>query len=284
MLKLRKGAVMRYENRLSQRYHVLLRRNIRCRPNIHRNLELVYVRSGRARAHIAGRSYQMEPGTLAVVFPNQVHFFEDLGPNECYLLICSPDEFPEYEALLQDQVPEAPVLLDCTDPEYPRLFQALLTLKGLPPGDGSPFLRGQMRGYALALLSMALPRLRLTCAGSDAMASTVHKILSYCDAHYTQDVSLDEAAHALGLSPSRICHVFGEKLRTTFYEYICTLRLERAKELLASTDDTVTQVCYSAGFGSLRAFNRRFRRQTGVTPSAYRAAARGAGTTPPSAP
>lgn len=263
---------MRYEDRLSQHYHVLLRQNIQCHPNIHRNLELVYLRSGRCIAHIAGRAYPMEPNSLCVVFPNQAHFFEDCGPNECYLLICSPDEFPEYQMIFQGQMPEMPVLSDCTAPEYARLFQLLLQLKELPIQDEPAFLRGRMRGYSLALISAVLPQLRMIPVNSDALASTVHKILSYCDTHYTQPISLEQASADLGISVSRICHVFEEKLHISFHHYISTLRLEQAKELLISTDDTVTQICYSVGFGSLRAFNRQFRQQMGVTPTEYRAA------------
>lgn len=263
---------MRYEDRLSQHYHVLLRQNIQCHPNIHRNLELVYLRSGRCIAHVAGRAYPMAPNSLAVVFPNQAHFFEDCGPNECYLLICSPDEFPEYQMIFQNQMPEDPILTDCADPEYARLFRRLLRLKELPPQEDPSFLRGRMRGYALALISAALPKFRMAPVISDALASTVHKILSYCDTHYMQPVSLEQASLDLGISVFRICHVFEEKMHISFHHYISTLRLEQAKELLVSTDDTVTQICYSTGFGSLRAFNRQFRQQMGITPTAYRAA------------
>lgn len=258
---------MRYENRLSQRYHVLLRRNIGCRPNLHRDLELVYVCRGRCLLHTGGRAWPMEAGCLALLFPNQVHFFEDQEDNECYLLVCSPDEFPEYQVMFQNQMPQAPVA-DCAGAEIPALFRRLLELSQVG-GDGENiFHRGRRRGYALALLSAALPLFHLTGVGPGA--STIRRLLDYCDANYMQPITLEQAAQALGLSPYRICHICEERLHVSFHRFLCALRLERAKDLLSSTGDTVTQIGYGVGFGSLRAFNRQFRAYTGMTPTDYR--------------
>ena len=258
---------MRYENRLSQRYHVLQRRNIGCRPNLHRDLELVYVCRGRCLLHTGGRAWPMGAGCLALLFPNQVHFFEDQGENDCYLLVCSPDEFPEYQGVFQNQMPEVPVA-DCAGAELPALFRRLLELAQEVKGDGDPFRRGRLRGYALALLSTALPLFPMTAVGTGA--STVRRLLDYCDANYMQPITLEQAARALGLSPYRICHICEERLHVSFHRFLCALRLERAKDLLSSTGDTVTQIGYGVGFGSLRAFNRQFRAYTGMTPTDYR--------------
>jgi len=58
---------------------------------------------------------------------------------------------------------------------------------------------------------------------------------------------------------------------TTFREHLATLRLERAKRLLAATDLPVIEVAGHTGWSSLAHFNAVFRRRVGLTPSAFRA-------------
>ncbi|MBV6442571.1 MAG: HTH-type transcriptional regulator CdhR [Saprospiraceae bacterium] len=53
-------------------------------------------------------------------------------------------------------------------------------------------------------------------------------------------------------------------------DFIRTLRLEKAKELLETTDLNVTEVCFKVGFGSPNYFSRAFQEQFGISPSELR--------------
>ena len=53
-------------------------------------------------------------------------------------------------------------------------------------------------------------------------------------------------------------------------QYLVTVRLERAKELLADNRLSITAVAHDVGFGDLPRFDKLFRRYTGLTPSAFR--------------
>jgi iron complex transport system substrate-binding protein len=64
-----------------------------------------------------------------------------------------------------------------------------------------------------------------------------------------------------------------EEFGASFREHLATLRLERAKSLLATTDLRVIEVAGHTGWSSLAHFNSVFREQVGLTPSGFRTGA-----------
>jgi AraC-like DNA-binding protein len=79
----------------------------------------------------------------------------------------------------------------------------------------------------------------------------------------------DVAAHA-GYSPYHFVRAFKAAYGETPGQYLSRRRIERAAELLRTADLAVTEVCLLVGFSSLGTFSATFKRQTGMTPSAYR--------------
>lgn len=88
------------------------------------------------------------------------------------------------------------------------------------------------------------------------------------------DTRMNDVAEAVGLDPSAFSRAFRRLTGMTFSTYIRSVRVWRARTLLAETDMPVTGICYDAGFNNLSNFNRYFRMETGLTPRAYRTAAR----------
>ena len=88
------------------------------------------------------------------------------------------------------------------------------------------------------------------------------------------DPALDAVAAGsmVGLSRTRMIHVFHEVTGTTPHRYVTELRVASAARMLVTTDATVTDVCFGCGFGSVARFQAAFKRAWGMTPSRYRAA------------
>jgi AraC-like DNA-binding protein len=93
------------------------------------------------------------------------------------------------------------------------------------------------------------------------------------------DSALDTVAAGalLGLSRTRMIHVFRDVVGTTPHRYLVELRVAHAAQLLAAGDVPVTDICFDSGFGSVARFQAAFRRAWGLTPSQYRTRCRAAG-------
>jgi AraC-like DNA-binding protein len=94
--------------------------------------------------------------------------------------------------------------------------------------------------------------------------------MDYIHQHYGERLRLETIARVAGFAPDYFSKLFKERERTTFEDYVCGLRVERAKQLLTSTDLDASRVSELCGFGTPQYFSRVFRSETGSTPRAYR--------------
>lgn len=98
-----------------------------------------------------------------------------------------------------------------------------------------------------------------------------NQLLDYIDAHYMEDLNLEELASSTGFSKYHFSRLFKQYTDFTFCDYICHRRLKVAEELLAQPDLSITEVALQSGFPSISTFNRLFKQQKQCTPSEYRA-------------
>jgi two-component system, response regulator YesN len=116
-------------------------------------------------------------------------------------------------------------------------------------------------GGQLSTSSEPIPRL------ADA---PIQKVVLLIQRRYWDRLSLTQLAREAGMSKYRLSHRFSEVMGVPFREYLLRVRLERAKDLLAAGHTSITEVAQAVGFGDLPRFDKLFRRNTGLTPSAYR--------------
>jgi len=90
---------------------------------------------------------------------------------------------------------------------------------------------------------------------------------------YWDQLTLSGLAHEVGMSKCWLSRRFKQDMGITLRSYLLAVRLERAKELLAARQTSITQVALTVGFSDLPRFDKLFKRYTGLTPSAYRSLA-----------
>lgn len=99
--------------------------------------------------------------------------------------------------------------------------------------------------------------------------SGIQKAMRYVDTHFRDNPSLAQAAEQACLSPVYFGTLFRKVTGKTYVEYLNHRKVSCAKMLLRS-GVSVTETCFSAGFGSLSGFLHAFRKITGMTPNDYR--------------
>jgi AraC-like DNA-binding protein len=92
----------------------------------------------------------------------------------------------------------------------------------------------------------------------------------YLDSFFAGEVQLQHPASAACVSPYHFHRLFREVFHETPNQYLQRRRLTRARRLLASTDQSVTEICLAVGFESMTSFSALFRRTFGHSPREYR--------------
>ena len=94
--------------------------------------------------------------------------------------------------------------------------------------------------------------------------------VNYIKNNFERDISLEDIARYVFLSPGYFIRAFREETGTSPINYLLKIRVERAMELLADTDDRIIDIALAVGFSSQQRFNEMFKKHTGMTPTQYR--------------
>ena len=105
----------------------------------------------------------------------------------------------------------------------------------------------------------------------DELLVHLRRAKDLADRSYAEPLDLDGLAAAASVSKYHFLRCFAATYRRTPAQYLTERRIERAQDLLRSTNLTVTEVCMLVGYSSLGSFSTRFRELVGVSPSAYQA-------------
>ncbi|MDY3026658.1 MAG: helix-turn-helix domain-containing protein [Candidatus Faecivicinus sp.] len=94
--------------------------------------------------------------------------------------------------------------------------------------------------------------------------------LDYIREHFNERIVINDLAAHLDMSPSYFSSIFKEKVGQSTMQYITGLRMERAREYLESTDQSVAVIAQDVGYEDIQYFFRVFKKNAGITPLQYR--------------
>jgi AraC-like DNA-binding protein len=113
-------------------------------------------------------------------------------------------------------------------------------------------------------------------AGRQMLANTseepeaVANAKQFVQTHVEEPITLAQVVRHVNVSRFYFCKLFKKVTGMTLTEYVSRVRIERAKTLLVDPSLRITEIVYSAGFGSIPQFNSVFKRIVGMPPTEYR--------------
>ena len=127
-----------------------------------------------------------------------------------------------------------------------------------------------LEDYYLKILNHCLEYIGRLPKRSEHCSPEIIAADQYILEHFTDAVSLEELSRSVGFNLTYLCSKYKSEMGITIHARIQSLRLERAKELLSTTDMCVEKISYAAGFNDSGYFRRCFREKTGLKPIEYR--------------
>jgi AraC family transcriptional regulator, arabinose operon regulatory protein len=236
--------------------------------------------------HVRRVAYERADGLLFFVLEGKGHFrhgqtWTELGRGGVALYLVGEEQEYRYtgpvEAIWFHLIPSAGLLAALaavgicqgrtwaermTELQLERL-QAVFYFATLPPAVG---------GYLAAVVAESL---LLECVGLKNPTrapggSRLSDVMEYIRLHPQQPHTVESLAKMVHLSPSRFSHLFREETSVSAGAFIRSARIEKAKEMLRSSDKTVTAVGSEVGYANPYSFFPVFKRATGTTMAEYR--------------
>lgn len=244
--------------------------------HFHSTYESYYLLSGEREFFVKDRTMVLQEGEIIIIAPNILHRTTNA-------------EKPMHERLIVNMHEDDILALGGASREVLRpLFEQEYMIVKPPPQDRPAIdalahqilkeMRGEQPGYELYAQTLAL-QLLVTCCryrGSapseypSPMHERISEIVSYMNANYMEELSLHRLAETFYVSPYYLSRFFKEATGFTFVEYLNSVRIKEAKQLLMRSQLKVSLIARKVGFGSVTHFGRVFKQITGHTPLYYR--------------
>lgn len=102
------------------------------------------------------------------------------------------------------------------------------------------------------------------------MPERMQKVIAYINDNLANPITREGICQELFISESYLSRTFTKEMGMPLFDYITECRINKAKELLRSTDLTVTAVCTQVGYNYAAYFTKIFKEKTGMPPNQYR--------------
>lgn len=106
---------------------------------------------------------------------------------------------------------------------------------------------------------------RLICTSQE-----VEDAIRYIEKRFKENISLDEVAKHINLTPSYVSKLFKKKLGVNFNRYLTIRKLKEAKRMLKEENANINEIAFSIGYNEPNYFCKVFKKVEGITPTQYR--------------
>lgn len=98
----------------------------------------------------------------------------------------------------------------------------------------------------------------------------IREAKNYIRLHYKEALTLEKVSGIVGLNASYLSALFKKETGKTFLEYLTKVRMDKAKEMLKETNETISTICQEVGYSDTKYFVKSFQKYTGLKPNQYR--------------
>lgn len=102
------------------------------------------------------------------------------------------------------------------------------------------------------------------------MLDEVERATHYFNEHYNQQIVIEDYAKERAMTANRFIQSFKKITKFTPMQYILSLRMTNAMNLIDTTNYNMTQIAYAVGYDNSMYFSRVFKKHTGMTPTEYK--------------
>ena len=249
--------------------------------HFHNYLEIGFCYEGQGRMLLGEEEVRFSGREFSVIPPNYPHTTDsDLGTISRWEYL-----FIDVEGFLRSFL-DTPVKADkviqriyskalfLEENQSPSISAKILKIMNIMR-DGEEFYLEEAKGI-LASLLVEIARLNRRSEEERVeeekgkLTNMITRVQDFVSYHYMEDIKVEDLAKSCHISETHFRRVFTSYMKMSPLEYINTVRINTACELLETTDAPVADIAHKCGFTTNSTFNRNFKQLMGVTPLEWR--------------
>lgn len=231
--------------------------------HFHRNIEMIYMRSGRMEAVIDKQNYIFEEGDIVYVPSYYSHEFSASAENDVIVLLIPYEFMSDISDIVKNKN------LDCKldHKEFNRTICKFLELM-LQNRELSN--RLILKGFVNIIFGMLYAEYPTTEKASRQDHALIVQILEFIEENYRENITLDLVADKLGYNKFYISKIFKDAVNQNLKNYINIIRIQHIVfEYSKTFDENILSLVFQCGFQSLATFYRVFKSIYGENPKTF---------------
>lgn len=235
----------------------------------HDSYEIEFLISGTADEIINDCVYKAESGDIFLLTPNDLHELRNINGAVCCNMMF-PESFISDELLIQ--LEERSLFTNVFARLEKRELEKVKTLISIIEDelDSNDTNRKVVVKNIINVILSFLIRYGFKENTSGKKYVSVRRAVKYIKSNFKKQITLNDVANAVGLETKYFSVLFKKSIGVSYKDFLNETRLKYALQCISQSDVSITEICYSCGYGSVSNFNRMFKRKYGMSPNEYR--------------
>ena len=237
------------------------------RPNGRGDYQLLYISAGTLHLYVNGKERIIPKGNMLLFRPGETQIYNLYASDKpetywVHFTGSDVDILLDYYEMPKDEN----VFFTGTSPDYQWLFRQMIQELQLRRVNYEDLLNMNLRHIFLMINRFLKEGTELD---SDAL-NEVERATHYFNENYNQSICIKDYANERHMSDCWFNRIFKQVIKVTPMQYILSLRITNAINLLENTNYNIIQVANAVGYDDAYYFSRLFRKHTGISPTEYR--------------
>ncbi|MBP1907768.1 AraC-like DNA-binding protein [Paenibacillus turicensis] len=280
-----------HENRLyssKQPFYVSQFENFNFLAHWHTDVEVIYVCEGSIRIGINSESRLLHAGDIAICSSGDIHYYDSHSSTSTMILIIFHPSLIGCTGSWPPQSRFVSPFMDINDanhatneqfvalPQHRQEITELILKMKQEVDKKEPYYENVTVGMIHTLCGLLLrhiPSRQIDLSGDNRRIlnmKIMQEVLDYLETNYMNGVKLEEAAKQAKMSLFHFSRFFKNITGMSYTSYLNRLRIDKAEEMIMSTQQTMLEIALECGFTNVRTFNRVFKQLKQCKPTDLR--------------
>lgn len=231
--------------------------------HFHRNIELIYVRSGMMEAIINGSEYQFHKDEIIFVPSYFTHEFSTPEHSDVLVLLIPYEILSDFNDFFKEKQLN-PFL---GDREYNCKIREVLELLLKMRAYNNQYV---LKGFINIIFGLLINRYPLIYIRNNSNSNVIIQILTYIEENYHNPISLESIAARFNYNKYYISHLFRQYVGENFKNYINTIRIQHVISQYKQEPETnISAIAMRCGFNNMPTFYRTFKEICNMPPKDF---------------